>query len=133
VRVVELSPPEVELLRGRHFAHLATLNRDGSVQVHPMWVDVEDGRPVMNTAIGRIKERNMRRDPRVTLTVSDTDDPYRYLEIRGTAELVREGAREHIEALARKYTGGPFQGFQPGVDRVKVVVTPTRVRMVGDA
>ena len=130
---VELSPTAVELLRATNFAHLATLNRDGTVQVHPMWVDVEGGRPVMNTAVGRVKERNMRRDPRVTLEVSDVDDPYRYLEIRGTVELVPEGAREHIEALARKYTGRPFQGFQPGVDRVKVVVTPTMVRMVDNA
>ena len=128
---VELSPDAVEILRSTNFAHLATLNRDGTVQVHPMWVDVEGGRPVMNTAVGRIKERNIRRDPRVTIAVSDTADPYRYLEIQGTAELDPEGAREHIEALARKYTGQAFKGFQPGVDRIKVVVTPTRVRLVG--
>ncbi|MGN6377679.1 MAG: PPOX class F420-dependent oxidoreductase [Gaiellales bacterium] len=127
----ELNPTAVELLRGRNFAHLATINQDGSVQVHPMWVDMEGGRPVMNTAVGRVKERNMRRDPRVTLAVSDAGDPYRYVEIRGVAELVPEGAREHIEALARKYTGQPFKGFQPGVDRIKIVVRPLKVRLSG--
>lgn len=132
-RRADLDELAIELLSGANFAHLATTNADGSVQVHPMWVDVEEGRPVMNTAVGRVKERNMRRDPRVTLEVSREGDPYCYVEIRGVAELVAEGAREHIESLAQKYTGEPFQGFQPGVERVKVVVTPTHVRSSPDS
>jgi PPOX class probable F420-dependent enzyme len=132
-RRAELDELAVELLSGTNFAHLATINPDGSVQVHPMWVHVEDGRPVMNTAVGRVKERNIRRDPRVTLEVSREGDPYCYVEIRGVAELVPEGAREHIERLAQKYTGEPFKGFHPGVDRVKVVVTPTHVRSSPDS
>ncbi len=129
----QLDELAVELLSGLNFAHLGTINADGSVQVQPMWVHVEDGRPVMNTAVGRIKERNIRRDPRVTLEVSAADDPYCYVEIRGVAELVAEGAREHIEALAQKYTGQPFQGFHPGVERVKLVVTPTHLRSSPDS
>ena len=125
---VELDELAVELLSGPNFAHLATMNADGSVQVHPIWVHVEDGRPVMNTAVGRVKERNIRRDPRVTLEVSAADDPYCYVEIRGTAELVDDPGGEHIEWLAHKYTGESFAGSKPGMQRVKIVVTPTHLR-----
>ena len=121
-------PAEAErLLRSTALAHLATVNKDGSVQVTPLWIDVEDGRPVMNTAVGRLKERNIRRDPRVTLEVTDLEDPEVYVEIRGTAQLVLEGARDHAHRLAIKYTGEPFDNFQPGVDRITIVVTPRRV------
>ena len=124
---VPLPAMAVELLAGRNLAHLGTINPNGTPQVTPVWIDIEDGRPVFNTAEGRHKWRNMLRDPRVTIEVTDAANPFRYVEIRGHAELVREGAGEHIELLADKYTGAPFKGFQPGVARVKVVVTPTRV------
>jgi PPOX class probable F420-dependent enzyme len=125
--IATLTPLATRLLRGKNLAHLATVNPNGSVQVTPVWIDVEDGRPVFNTAEGRRKWRNIRRDPHVTIEVTDATDPYSYVEIRGTAELVLDGAEEHIEELARKYTGGPFGGFQPGIRRVKVVVSPDRV------
>jgi PPOX class probable F420-dependent enzyme len=122
-----LTPLATQLLEGRNLGHLATLNPNGTVQVTPVWVHVEDGRPVFNTAEGRQKWRNILRDPRVTIEVTDSADAYSYVEIRGTAELVLDGAEEHIEQLAHKYTGGAFKGHQPGVRRVKVVVTPRRV------
>ena len=115
-----------ELLAGPNFGHLGTVNRDGSVQVSPVWVDLEDGRPVFNTAEGRVKWRNMRRDPRVTLEVIDFTDGYRSVEIRGRVEMTREGAREHINQLALKYTGEPFENYVEGVARVKVIVEPER-------
>jgi PPOX class probable F420-dependent enzyme len=115
-----------ELLAGPNFGHLGTVNRDGSVQVSPVWVDLEDGRPVFNTAEGRVKWRNMRRDPRVTLEVIDVTDGYRSVEIRGRVEMTREGAREHINQLALKYTGEPFENYVEGVARVKVIVMPER-------
>jgi PPOX class probable F420-dependent enzyme len=125
--MTELPAGAIELLRGRTMAHLATVNADGSPTVSPLWIDIENGKPVFNTAVGRRKERNMRRDPRVALTVPDPADAYRCFEIRGTVELLFKGADEHIEQLARKYTGQPFKGFQPGVARVKIVMTPQRV------
>jgi len=115
-----------ELLAGRNFGHLGTANADGSVQVSPVWVDLEDGRPVFNTAEGRVKWRNMRRDPRVTLEVIDFTDGYRAVEIRGRAVMTHEGAREHINQLALKYTGEPFADYVEGVARVKVFVEPER-------
>jgi PPOX class probable F420-dependent enzyme len=114
-----------ELLAGLNFGHLGTVNRDGSVQVSPVWVHVEDGRPVFNTAEGRVKWRNIERDPRVTLEVIDSSG-YRSVEIRGRAVMTREGAREHADELAMKYTGEPFDNFVEGVERVKVTIEPER-------
>lgn len=114
-----------ELLAGVNFGHLGTVNRDGSVQVSPVWVDIEDGRPVFNTAEGRVKWRNIERDPRVTLEVIDSSG-YRSVEIRGRAVMTREGAREHADELAMKYTGEPFDNFVEGVERVKVTIEPER-------
>lgn len=114
-----------ELLAGVNFGHLGTVNPDGSVQVSPVWVDIEDGRPVFNTAEGRVKWRNIERDPRVTLEVIDSSG-YRSVEIRGRAVMTREGAREHADELALKYTGQPFDNFKEGVERVKVTIEPER-------
>ena len=114
-----------ELLAGLNFGHLGTVNRDGSVQVSPVWVHIEDGRPVFNTAEGRVKWRNIERDPRVTLEVIDSSG-YRSVEIRGRAVMTREGAREHADQLALKYTGEPFDNFEDGVERVKVTIEPER-------
>ena len=116
-----------ELLAGANFGHLGTINADGTVQVSPLWVDLEDGRPVFNTAEGRVKWRNMQRDPRVTLEVIDVSDGYRAVEIRGrVAEMTTEGAREHINQLSLKYTGEPFENYVEGVARVKVTIEPER-------
>ncbi|HUZ84683.1 MAG TPA: PPOX class F420-dependent oxidoreductase [Gaiellales bacterium] len=117
----------LDLLEGRNLAHLATSNSNGTIQVTPVWIAVEDGRPVFNTAEGRHKWRNILREPRVTIEVTDSANPFRYVEIRGRAEIQLDGAAEHIELLAAKYTGAPFKGFEPGIRRVKVYVTPTRV------
>jgi PPOX class probable F420-dependent enzyme len=125
----ELPPEAVEMLTDANLGHLATLNRDGTAQVTPLWVHVEDGRAVFNTAIGRLKERNMRRDPRITLEVTDQNDTGRYVMITGTAEMTEEGAAEHIEELSQKYDGGPFGDWLPGMRRVKVYVNAQRVRL----
>jgi PPOX class probable F420-dependent enzyme len=114
-----------ELLAGVNFGHLGTVNGDGSVQVSPVWVHIEDGRPVFNTAEGRVKWRNIERDPRVTLEVIDSSG-YRSVEIRGRAVMTRDGAREHADELALKYTGEPFDNFEDGVERVKVTIEPER-------
>ena len=122
---MELTPLAQELLTGPNFGHLGTVNSDGSVQVSPIWVDLEDGRPVFNTAEGRVKWRNMQRDPRVTLEVIDYQDGYRSVEIRGRVTMTYEGAHEHINDLALKYTGEGFT-YTDGQVRVKVIVEPER-------
>jgi PPOX class probable F420-dependent enzyme len=120
-----------ELLSGKNFCQVATLRRDGSVQLAPVWVDVQDGQPVLNTAEGRAWPANLARDPRVTLNVQNMENPYEYVEIRGrVAERTHEGADEHIDALAKKYLGQDEYPFrQPGEQRVILRIEPEHVHV----
>jgi PPOX class probable F420-dependent enzyme len=122
-----------ELLQAKNFCNVATLRSDGSVHGVPVWVDVEDGRPVLNTAEGRAWLMNLERDPRVTLTIPNLENPYEYLEVRGRiAERTRDGADEHIDGLANKYLGADEYPYrQPGEQRVIVRVEPEHVRVHG--
>ncbi|RSN39304.1 PPOX class F420-dependent oxidoreductase [Amycolatopsis sp. WAC 04197] len=116
-----------------NFWHLATVNLDGSPQVSPMWVDIEGDFIVFNTAIGRVKEENLRRDPRVSLSCLDMADPYDRVVIHGRAVEFVEGdeADRCMDRLAKKYVGTDrFEWRIPGERRVKVLVEPTRVRHV---
>jgi PPOX class probable F420-dependent enzyme len=88
------------------FAHLGTLMPDGSPQVTPVWLDMEGDLIRVNSAKGRQKDRNVRRDPRVSLCLTDPENPYRYVELRGrVVEITEEGADAHIDSLAHKYLG----------------------------
>ncbi|HEV7529304.1 MAG TPA: PPOX class F420-dependent oxidoreductase [Solirubrobacteraceae bacterium] len=122
-----------ELLRAKNFCHVATLRTDGSVHGVPVWVDVQDGLPTLNTAEGRAWPRNLQRDPRVTLTVQNMENPYEYVEIRGTeAERTHDGADEHIDALAKKYMDADTYPLrQPGEQRLIIRVAPEHVRVYG--
>ncbi|HEV7584634.1 MAG TPA: PPOX class F420-dependent oxidoreductase [Solirubrobacteraceae bacterium] len=122
-----------ELLRGKNFAHVGTLRSDGAVQVAPTWVDVQAGRPVLNTAEGRAWPRNLERDPRITLEVQNMENPYEYVEIRGrVAERTHEGADEHIDQLAKKYLGvDQYPMRQPGEQRLIIRVEPDYVKVMG--
>ena len=101
-------------------AHLATLMPDDHPQVTPVWVDYDGRYVVINTAEGRQKDKNLQRDGRVSLSITDPDNPYRYLEIRGqVAERTHDGADQHIDAMAKKYLGKDKYPFrQPGEVRV---------------
>jgi PPOX class probable F420-dependent enzyme len=122
-----------ELLRAKNFCNVATLRPDGSVHGVPVWVDVEDGRPVLNTAEGRGWPRNLERDPRVTLTVPNMENPYEYLEVRGrVAESTRDGADEHIDALAEKYLGVDTYPYRkPGEQRLIIRIDPDHASVRG--
>ncbi len=122
-----------ELLSGKNFANVSTIREDGSVHAAPVWVDVQDGRPVLNTAEGRAWPRNLERDPRVTLTVQNMENPYEYVSIRGrVAERTHEGADEHIDALAKKYMGvDEYPLRQPGEQRVIIRIDPEYVHAWG--
>jgi PPOX class probable F420-dependent enzyme len=120
------------LLDGTNFAHVATVMEDGSPQVSPVWVERDGAQAVVfNTAKGRVKHRNIERDPRIALSVHDHDDPYTYVQVRGRAELVEEGARAHIDELSRKYLGKdyPVRNLKEGEERVIVRVTPESVQL----
>jgi len=118
-----------ELLEAPNIAHLTTLMPDGSPQVTPVWVDYDGRYVLVNTAEGRQKPRNVRRDPRVALSVTDRENPYVWAMIRGRAvELTHEGADDHIDRLAKKYLGEDRYPFrQAGEQRVIVKIEPLRV------
>jgi PPOX class probable F420-dependent enzyme len=122
-----------ELLKAKNFCHVSTLRSDGSVHTAPVWVDVQDGLPVLNTAEGRAWPKNLERDPRVTLTIQNLENPYEYLEIRGrVAERTHEGADEHIDAMAKKYMGvDEYPLRQPGEQRVIIRVEPEHTAVRG--
>ena len=113
--------------RGRNFAAVTTLLPDGTPMTQPMWVDADDEHLLLNTEEERQKTRNVRRDPRITVTIWDDDDPYVYGEVRGeVAEIVTGAdARAHIDQLAQKYTGGEYAN-PIGSPRVILKVAPTR-------
>src|ERR1700730_606425 len=123
-----------ELLQAKNFANVATLRSDGSVHAVPVWVDVQDGRPVLNTAEGRAWPHNLERDPRVTITVQNLENPYEYIMVRGpVSERTHEGADEHIDALAKKYLDQDSYPFrQPGEQRLIIRVEPDYVHVYGE-
>ncbi|MBM7771482.1 PPOX class probable F420-dependent enzyme [Actinokineospora baliensis] len=123
----ELSEGARALLDGPNFATLATLNPDGSPQTSVLWVRRDGDDVLLSTVAGRQKEKNLRRDPRVSVTVINKDNPYSYLEFRGVAELTTEGGHELINELSLKYSGQPYTGDTPDTVRVVVRITPERI------
>lgn len=115
------------------FAHLATLMADGTPQVTPVWFDFDGTHIRINTAKGRVKDKNMRRNPKVALAIMDPHNPYRYLSVRGEVdEITEEGADAHIDALAKKYLGKDKYPFrQPGEVRVLCKIRPARISAFG--
>ena len=118
-----------KLFLAPNFAHLATLMPDGSPQVSPVWVDVEGDRILVNTAEGRAKPRNVRRDPRVAISIHQQDNPYSSAFIRGrVVEITHEGAEDHIHKMAKKYLGQDrYPYLQPEEQRVILVIEPEQV------
>jgi len=122
-----------DLFNKKAFAHLATLMPDGTPQVTPVWCDYDGTYIRINTAKGRVKDKNMRRNRRVALVIMDPDNPYRYLAVRGEiAEITEQGADAHIDQLAKKYLGKDRYPFrQPGEVRVLYKIRPERVSTRG--
>jgi PPOX class probable F420-dependent enzyme len=122
-----------DLLSKVAFAHLATLMPDGSPQVTPVWFDFDGALFRVNSAKGRVKDKNMRRNKKVALSVQDPENPYRYLAIQGEVEeITEEGADTHIDSLAKKYLGKdkyPFRG--PGEVRVIYKIRPLKLNTMG--
>ena len=117
------------LLRRPSICYIATLMPDGSPQVTQTWVDTDGEHIIINSVEGHVKTRNVRRDPRVAVTVSDPANPSRYVQVRGeVVEITNDGAAEHIESLAQKYLGGPYPWYG-GRDQVRVnfVIAPRAV------
>ncbi|MFP3900772.1 MAG: PPOX class F420-dependent oxidoreductase [Acidimicrobiia bacterium] len=114
-------------IEGRNVAAVTTLLPDGTPMTQPMWVDADDEHLLLNTEVERQKARNVRRDPRITVTIWDDENPYLYGEVRGEVVEMLDGpeARAHIDQLSRKYTGGDYAN-PIGSPRVILKVAPTR-------
>jgi PPOX class probable F420-dependent enzyme len=123
----ELHPMVLELARAQNFAALTTLLPGGHPQTQVMWVDADDQHLLINTEVHRQKFRNVERDPRVTVTIWDKEDPYRFVEVRGeVVEKVKgQEARKHIDELSQKYRGKPYQ-TQIRSERVVLRIAPSR-------
>ncbi len=124
-----LAPDQVKLLNPPHFATVATVMPDGSPEATVVWIESDADHVYFNTAMHRLKARNIQRNPNVAVTVFDPSDPYRGLAVRGRAELILEGAVEHIQKVSRAYTGEAFRDLGPDEVRVIVRITPEKVHV----
>jgi PPOX class probable F420-dependent enzyme len=128
--MAELSDKARKLFTDPNYLYVGTTNPDGSPQVTVVWTDLQDGRIRFNTALGRVKERNLRRDPRIGMTITARDNPWDKVDVRGRVVDFVEGeeADQHIDDLSEKYTGQrPYPWRQPDERRVIVVIEPQRV------
>ena len=121
-----------KLAEGKNFATVATLMADGSPQASVVWLDTDGELLIFNTAEGRIKPRNMRRDPRVAIAVHNAEQPYQQAMIRGSVvEITAEGADAHIDKLAKKYLGlDEYPYRQPGEQRLIIKIAPDKVGLM---
>ena len=126
---VALSEEAKRLLGGVNFGHLATLMPDGSPQVTPVWVDHDGEYVLVNTEEERQKPKNMRNDPRVALSITDSENPYTWVVIRGrVVDMTHEGGNDHIDKMAKKYMGqDKYPFYQPGRARIIVKIEPQAV------
>jgi PPOX class probable F420-dependent enzyme len=122
-----------DLFKKKAFCNLATLMPDGKPQVTPVWCDFDGKHVLVNSAKGRVKDRNMRRDPRVSMAILDPDNPYRHLQVQGrVVEITENGADQHIDRLAKKYLGlDKYPNRQPGEVRVIYKIEPERASTMG--
>ena len=124
------TPTQLKLISEPHIAQLVTLMSDGSPQISPVWVDTDGINILVNTATGRVKTNNIRRDSRVAIAVFDPENPYsRVVNITGVVSYIKEsGAMEHIDKLSKKYTGQEtFPGHNEKETRLIVTIKPTRI------
>ena len=130
MKIVNEMTPEVEkLFRDKNFAFFATIMKDSSPQVTPVWVDYDKGNILINTAEGRTKTRNISRNPNVAVSVTDSTNPYTMVAVRGRiVESTSQGADEHIDKMAKKYLGADKYPFRaPGEKRILLKIRPEHV------
>ena len=130
---MELSQDVLDLLRRPSTCYIATTMPDGSPQLTQTWVDTDGEHVLVNSVQGFLKVRNVERDPRVAVAVSDPDNPVRYFQVRGrVVDVTTDGGAEHIEELSQKYLGTPYPWFG-GRDQVRVVIAiePEKISGMG--
>ena len=124
-----ISPEVAKLLEDKNLAFVATLMKDNSPQITPTWIDLVDGVIIVNTAEGRVKQRNVSRDPRVAISIVDQKNPYNMVTIRGKViEQTTSGADKHIDKMAKKYLGVDKYPFaMPGEKRILLKILPLKI------
>jgi PPOX class probable F420-dependent enzyme len=125
--MAKLTDKQAKLFLDKNLGVVATIRKDGTPQLTPTWIDYDGESILFNTAEGRAKPRNIRRDPRVTIFVQNPENPWQWISVTGPAETTTEGAVEHIDKLAKKYVGRDTYGVKPGEQRLIVRVRPERV------
>jgi PPOX class probable F420-dependent enzyme len=127
--MAELSDKARKLFEAPNLLFVATVNQDGSPQVTPVWTHTQDGYVTFNTARGRAKERNMRREPRIGLSIASRDDPMEKVDLAGRVVEMIEGeeAEAQIDDLSEKYIGERPYPWRRGEERIKVLIEPVRV------
>ncbi len=118
------------LFEDKNFAFVATSMKDGSPQITPTWVDIEDNLILINTALGRLKQKNLKRDPRVAVSVADSNNPYEMVTVRGEVveQVTGEAAETHIDKMAKKYMDkDKYPGRAPGEERILLKIKPIKV------
>jgi PPOX class probable F420-dependent enzyme len=128
-----LSAKAIELFSDTNLVHLATLMPDGSPQVTPVWVEYDNGAIVVNTALGRTKPKNLERDKRVALSLTDRNNGYRAVMVRGrVVEMTEAGAAAHIDKLAKKYMGVDSYPYRSATERRVIIrIQPEHVHEMG--
>lgn len=124
-----ITPEIAKLFQGKNFVSFSTLMKDGSPHVVPVWVDIDGNTILINTAVGRVKEKNVKRDNRVALSIFDHQNPYDMVAIRGKViELTTDGADEHVDKLAKKYFGlDKYPYHSPDEKRIIVKIKPEKI------
>lgn len=125
----KLTPKAVQLIEGKNFAHLATISTDGHPHVAPVWVDHEGDIILVNTAVGRVKQKNISKNPHVSISIVDQNNPYERVIVKGKViAQTKQGADAHIDRLAKKYLGvDKYPNRQPGEERIIIKIEPIRV------
>ena len=124
-----MSPEVAKLIEDKNLAFVATLMKNDSPQITPVWIDLVDGMILVNTAKGRVKQRNVSRDPRVAISIVDRNNPYNMVTIQGhVIEQTTEGADKHIDKMAKKYLGVDKYPFaMPGEERILLKIVPKKI------
>ena len=126
----KIMEPVTKIIKKKNFAFLGTLMKDGSPHVSPVWIDITDNNIILiNTAKGRIKQKNVSRDPRVSISLIDDENPYSMVTIRGQViEQTNNGADEHIDKLAKEYLSADrYPGHSPTIKRIILKIRPEKV------
>lgn len=124
-----ISPEVAKLIEDKNLAFVATLMKNDAPQITPVWIDLVDGIILVNTAKGRVKQKNVSRDPRVAISIVDRNNPYNMVTIQGNVvEQTTEGADKHIHKMAKKYLGVDKYPFaMPGEERILLKIVPQKI------